>query len=171
MKDGKVCYHNAAQISDYGSLGHAEVVHMRIPPAAFPLFAAEYFALFDSKGNRPDQFQDRGREYRNLVGVPGGVSSDLAKALVAASQAAGDKLDFARGKGDDPDAPAVAFVMDTSVHPFYVAEQYHQFHDGFNPGEGYPKEYNDLAGSLAKAGTLGQSKCPNGLLGVGVLGL
>ena len=44
-KDGKVCYHNAAQISDYGGLGHAEVVKLRIPPASYPEFAAEYVKL------------------------------------------------------------------------------------------------------------------------------
>mmetsp|Transcript_15812 Transcript_15812/g.31890 ORF Transcript_15812/g.31890 Transcript_15812/m.31890 type:complete len:94 (-) Transcript_15812:194-475(-) len=30
--DGKVCYHNAGNVADYGKLGHAEVVSMRIPP-------------------------------------------------------------------------------------------------------------------------------------------
>ena len=30
-KDGKVCYHNAAFVSDYGSLGHGEVVRLKIP--------------------------------------------------------------------------------------------------------------------------------------------
>lgn len=61
-KDGKVCYHNALQVSDYGSLGHAEVVRLRIPPSSFRQFAGEYFALFDDKGQRPDQFGDRGPE-------------------------------------------------------------------------------------------------------------
>merc|ERR1719247_926922 len=42
MKDNKVCYHNAMQVSDYGSLGHAEVVAMRIPPSSFGAFAEEY---------------------------------------------------------------------------------------------------------------------------------
>ena len=30
-KDGKVCYHNAAFVSDYGSLGHGEVVRLKVP--------------------------------------------------------------------------------------------------------------------------------------------
>lgn len=170
-KDGKVCYHNAAQISDYGSLGHAEVVRLKIPPSKFSAFAEEYFKLFDDKGNRPDQLGDRGLEYRNIVGIPGGTKSPLAQELVAASKAAGDKLDFAVGKGDDPDARAVAFVMDTAKYPFYLGEVYHQFHDGFNWGENYPDVYNGITKKLVKAKLLDDAGCPNGMLGVGIAGL
>lgn len=170
-KNGKVCYHNAAQISDYGSLGHAEVVQVTIPSSQFTNFVTEYCKLFNAQGYRPDQFQDVGPEYRNLVGIPGGVDGPYAKLLVEASQKAGDKLDFARGKGNDPDRRALVFVMDTAEFPFFVAEQYHQFHDGFAWGENYPNSYNDLANTLAKEGTLGKSDCPNGLIGIGALGL
>ena len=128
--DGKVCYHNAANIADYGKLGHAEVVSLRIPANKFEDFAVEYFKLFDKDGFRPDQFGDRGLEYRNLVGVPGGKSSPYADLLVKASVATGDKLDFAVGRGDDKDVPKVSFIMDTADFPFFVGEQYHQFHDG-----------------------------------------
>lgn len=171
ITDGKVCYHNALSVGDYGDLGMAEVVSLRIPPSSFPQFAAEYFKLFSKDGYRPDQWGDRGTEYRNLVGLPGGVKSDLSKQLVETSTQNGDKLDFAKGKGDDADARALAFIMDTAQFPFYVAEQYHQFHDGFNLGENYPAQYNGLAGKLAKEGTLGSSACPNGLIGIGALGL
>ena len=171
MKDNKVCYHNAMQVSDYGSLGHAEVVAMRIPPSSFGAFAEEYCKLFDEKGNRPDQFGDRGLEYRNLVGIPGGTKSPLAKELVAASVRQGDKLDFASGKGTDPDARAISFVMDTEKHPFYLGEVYHQFHDGFAWGEDYPASYNSLAGKLVKAGVLEDKGCPNGMMGIGIAGL
>lgn len=169
---GRVCYHNALRVADYGSFGHAEVVALRdVPVSKFAAFCEEYFRLFDDKGNRPDQSGDRGLEYRNLVGVPGGSASPYAATLVEASKRTGDKLDFARGKGDDPDARATAFVMDSTKYPFYVAEQYHQFHDGFNYGENYPNSYNSLAFSLAKENNLGLSACPNGLLGLGALGL
>jgi len=170
-KDGKVCYHNGARIADYGSLGHAEVVRLKIPPSSFKDFAEEYCKLFDAQGNRADQGGDKGLEYRNLVGVPGGNQSIYAQQLVEASKAMGDKLDFAKGKGDDPDARATTFVMDTANFPFFVGEQYHQFHDGFKFGENYPDSYNNIANKLAKEGTLGVSNCPNGLLGIGALGL
>lgn len=170
-KNGKVCYHNALSISDYGSLGHAEVVSLKIPPSKFQDFVIEYCNLFSEQGYRPDQFGDKGLEYRNLVGVPGGVDGSYTKKLVDASIAAGDKLNFARGKGDDADQRALVWVMDSSKYPFYVAEQYHQFHDGFNFGENYPNSYNNLANKLNKDGKLGKSDCPNGLIGVGALGL
>jgi peptide methionine sulfoxide reductase MsrA len=168
--DGKVCYHNAANIADYGKLGHAEVVSLRIPANKFYDFAVEYCKLFNKDGFRPDQFGDRGTEYRNLVGIPGGKSSPLAELLVKASVSSGDKLDFAVGKGDDKDLPKVSFIMDTKDYPSFVAEQYHQFHDGFNFGENYPNSYNSLAATFAKKGEdFGQ--CPNGMLGVGLAGL
>lgn len=163
--DGKVCYHNSKRISDYGSLGHAEVVSLRIPPSSFKEFAIEYVNLFDKNGFRADQAGDRGSEYRNLVGFPGGAKSDVyLKQLVDASKENDDKLAFAEGLGDDPDRRALVFVMDTKSFSPFVAEQYHQFHDGFALGEGYPQSYNDIANILAKSGTLGSSDCPNGML-------
>jgi peptide methionine sulfoxide reductase MsrA len=169
---GKVCYHNAQNIADYGKLGHAEVVSVRIPPSAFKEFCVAYFTLFDKDGNRPDQAGDRGTEYRNLVGFPGGSkgSKELAQILIDASIATGDKLDFAVGKGDDKDLRKVSFLMDTAAFPFFVGEQYHQFHDGFNLNENYPGSYNNLAGTFAKGGESFGS-CPNGSLGLGFGGL
>uniref|UniRef100_A0A7S2UCK1 peptide-methionine (S)-S-oxide reductase n=1 Tax=Attheya septentrionalis TaxID=420275 RepID=A0A7S2UCK1_9STRA len=168
--DGKVCYHNAASVADYGKLGHAEVVGMKIPSSKFKDFAVEYFKLFDAKGDRPDQAGDRGGEYRSLVGVPGGAKGPYAKVLVDASIATGDKLDFAFGKGDDKDARKTSFVMDSEKFPFYVAEQYHQFHDGFNLNENYPSSYNNLASTFAKSGE-DFGSCPKGSLGLGIAGL
>jgi len=167
----KVCYHNAKNVGDYGTLGHAEVVAVRIPSSSFEDFTKEYFKLFDDKGNRPDQNGDRGSEYRNLIGIPGGSKSPYASKIISASQAVGDKLDFAAGKGNDRDARAVSFIMDTEKFPFFVGEQYHQFHDGFNLNENYPNSYNGLAAKLADEGKLGDNACPNGTFGLGVLGL
>ena len=168
--NGKVCYHNAQNIADYGKLGHAEVVALRIPTSKFEDFAKEYCKLFDKDGLRPDQFGDRGPEYRNLVGIPGGKSSPLADILVKASMASGDKLDFAIGKGDDADMPKVSFIMDTAKFPFFVAENYHQFHDGFRLDENYPDSYNMLARKFAEKGE-NFGSCPNGMMGLGIGGL
>jgi peptide methionine sulfoxide reductase MsrA len=169
--NGKVCYHNAMQVADYGKLGHAEAVGMRIPPSQFGLIAEEYCKLFSKDGLRPDQLGDRGTEYRNVVGVPGGVNSPYAKELVAASVKQGDKLDFAAGKGDDADRRGLVWIYDTAKYPFYLGEVYHQFHDGFAFGEDYPKVYNDLSAKKVKAGQLRDAGCPNGMLGVGIAGL
>jgi len=171
MKDGKVCYHNAMQMSDYGSLGHAEVVRLSIPPTKFKEFASEYFALFDAKGYRADQFWCRGLEYRSVVGIPGGEGSPLVKDLMEVSKATGDKLDFAIGKGSDNDVPSTAFVMDSTKFPFYQAEPYHQFHDGFNWNENYPDSYNGLTSKLLREKVVKDQGCPAGFVGIGVAGL
>jgi peptide methionine sulfoxide reductase MsrA len=168
-KDGKVCYHNAGNVADYGKLGHAEVVSLQIPPSKFRVFATEYCKLF-TNGMRPDQAGDRGLEYRNLVAVKGGSKSPLALELVKASQDTGDELDFAVGKGSDNDIARLIWIMDTDAFPFFVGEQYHQFHDGFNFGENYPGSYNSLAQKFAAAGE-DFGKCPNGSLGLGIGGL
>jgi peptide methionine sulfoxide reductase MsrA len=168
-KDGKVCYHNAANIADYGKLGHAEVVSLRIPPSKFQEFAVEYCRLFKN-GMRPDQLGDRGSEYRNLVAFKGGSKSPLAQQLVEASKATGDQLDFAVGKGSDEDIARLVWIMDIDQYPFFIGEQYHQFHDGFNFGENYPNSYNSLAQKYAQKGEYFGS-CPNGMMGVGIGGL
>lgn len=168
-ENGKVCYHNALNIADYGKLGHAEVVAVSIPPSKFRDFAVEYCKLFKN-GLRPDQNGDRGLEYRNVVGLKGGSKSPLAMELIEAIKQTGDQLDLAVGKGSDKDIPRLAWIMDTDQYPFFVAEQYHQFHDGFNIGENYPNKYNNLAKMFAdKKENFGT--CPNGLIGVGIGGL
>ena len=43
--NGRVCYHNAAQVADYGKLGHAEVVSLQIPASKYNDFAVEYCKL------------------------------------------------------------------------------------------------------------------------------
>jgi peptide methionine sulfoxide reductase MsrA len=167
--DGKVCYHNARNIADYGKLGHAEVVSLKIPKNKFKEFAVEYCKLFRN-GMRPDQAGDRGPEYRNLVAFQGGSKNPLALELVEASKATGDQLDFAVGKGDDDDIARLVWIMDIDKFPLYVAEQYHQFHDGFAMGENYPNSYNSLAQNFAAKGE-DFGSCPNGMVGLGVGGL
>jgi hypothetical protein len=141
------------------------------PNRPFPIFVSNIAIYSVRMGTDPISLEIEDRNIATLVGVPGGTSSTYATQLVEASKMNRDKLDFAKGRGNDPDRRALAFIMDTADFPFFVAEQYHQFHDGFNLGENYPPSYNNLAGKLAKEGTLGISDCPDGLLGVGVLGL
>ena len=129
---------------------------MTIPRSSYGDFAQEYFKLFAKDGSRPDQFGDRGLEYRNVVGVPGGKGSPLVKDLLEATLKQGDKVDFAQGKGSDADSKALVWIMDTAAHPSYRAENYHQFHDGFARGENYPDAYNSL-----RDGLQGDTACPS----------
>ena len=161
-KDGKVCYRNSASISDFRSLGHAEVVSVKIPKKYYFDFATVYFKLFNRIGDREDQFVEEGEELRNLVGFPGGVTSEyFVSRLVAAAKESGERFGLSRGQGDDPDTRARAFVMDSVEFPFYIAEKYNQFHDGNDYGENYPFRYNNLADLLDKERVLGRSECPN----------
>ena len=154
---GSVCYHNVARKNDYGKLGHSEIVALDgVPTNKFGKVAEEYFKLFTADGSRPDQFGDRGGEYRNVVGIPGGKNSPLYKDLLEACLAQGDKVDFAAGKGSDADVKAVVWIMDSTKFPAFRAENYHQFHDGFAQGENYPNSYNDLGKTL----DLEDTACP-----------
>jgi len=158
-----VCYHNMQGVADYGKLGHGECVGLKVPAATVKDFAAVYFDLFDKNGDRPDK-GDRGPEYRSLLGLPGGTASPLFPAVAAAAAARGVGLTLLAGKGDDPDTSGqrAVWVMDTAAFPFYQGEVYHQFHDGFVPGENYPeKEYNGMRDRAYKAGRLQPTGCPD----------
>ena len=132
---------------------------MKIPKSSFRDFCNVYFSLFDKNGDRPDQRGDRGPEYRSVVGIPGGVKSDLYPVLQAASAAS--PVNVIVGKGDDPDSPRETYVMDSAKFPFYLGEFYHQFHDGFMRGEDYPASYNNIKNNLASAGKLDDTYCPS----------
>ena len=128
-----------------------------MPPSAYPAFLDLYFDLFDAKGNRPDQFGDRGGEYRSVIGLPGGVKSELYKAVVAANRG---RMELKEGRGDDDDARGAVWVYDSEVFPAHRAENYHQFHDGFARGEDYPSSYNNIKNVLDADGALPDTGCP-----------
>lgn len=135
---------------------------MDIPPESYLDFAREYFKLFDAYGDRPDK-GDRGLEYRHLVGLPGGMNSYLYPALV---EAANGLVSFKEGSGSDPDnlGQASVWVYDNEVFPFHQAEVYHQYHDGFRPGEQYPDSYHNLRDQALQDGRLHKTGCPTRFL-------
>jgi len=158
---GLACYHNMMNIADYGGLGHGEVVGTDIPKSQVKGFADQYFSLFKDN-DRPDK-GDRGGEYRSLIGLPGGVNSDVFPIVQAAAQREGLNLKLLEGKGDDPDTlgKKSVWVMDTVKFPFHQAEVYHQYHDGFMMGEQYPESYNQLGKKAYTAGRLENTGCPD----------
>jgi peptide methionine sulfoxide reductase MsrA len=155
---GKVCYHNAQRTADYGQLGHAEAVQLDLPVAALPQFCERYFGLFGSRGFRHDP-QDRGGEYRSVLGLPGGVNSPLYAVVEAA--AAKSPMRLVAGRGDEPDTleSKSVLVYDSNRFPFYSAELYHQFHNDFI-GPPYGKAYNAINDVQYKAGSLRDTGCP-----------
>ena len=119
--------------------------------------------------------QDAGAGYRNMIGVPGGMDSPLMK-IIEEENVNGMRLLAGEGnkpnqKPSEDDVFNAVWIYDSSQLPFYPAEVYHQFHDGFNLDENYPASYNRLARELVATGGVVDSGCPNGLLGVGIGGL
>jgi hypothetical protein len=53
--------------------------------------------------------------------------------------------------------------MDTKKFPFRQAEIYHQFHNGFMPGEQYGSRYNTLAAKLFKENKISVTGCPDSI--------
>lgn len=161
--NGKVCYHNLQGIAEYGDLGHGEVVNLKVPEETVGAFAQQYFDLFGADGDRPDK-GDRGPEYRSLLGVPGGAASPYFKDIAEAATAKGIKL--VEGKGNDADTlgKRMVWVMDSDKFPFYQAEVYHQFHDGFMLNEQYPQEYNSIRDAKVAEGVLKPTGCPERIL-------
>ncbi|KAJ9520366.1 hypothetical protein QJQ45_030301 [Haematococcus lacustris] len=165
--DGKVCYYladprlpaasrhgpdAASPQTVYEKLGHAEVVKVQLSPEAqqqqqeFRRFADTYFKQFrrtaDGRMQRLDP-QDAGPGYRNVIGLPGGVSSPLFPVLQAANV---NGMELRAGSGNEwqqveregrqtampmeDDLLNVVWVVDSGTLPFYQAERYHQFHNG-----------------------------------------
>mmetsp|Transcript_6268 Transcript_6268/g.10394 ORF Transcript_6268/g.10394 Transcript_6268/m.10394 type:complete len:199 (+) Transcript_6268:565-1161(+) len=168
----RVCYHNMRQVADYGRLGHAEVVGMKIPTATLYDFAKRYFQLFvkyDLPGvsivDRADP-QDKGPEYRSLLGLPGGVhSAQYVEIQRAMKDVLGDSWTLMEGSGNEPDTllQRRVYVMDSSKFPFYRAEMYHQFHNDFQSPP-YGKEYNSLRDTFKEASLISETGCPEGMM-------
>jgi peptide methionine sulfoxide reductase MsrA len=158
---GKVCYHNPRSIGDYGRLGHAEAVQVEIPQSALPRFSKKYFDLFGTRGMRHDP-QDRGGEYRSVLGLPGGVDSPLFETVKQAALDSPGGMKLYLGRGDEPDTigDKAVLVYDSNKFPFYPGEVYHQFHNDFM-GPAYGRVYNELQTKKIEAGVLKSTGCPD----------
>merc|ERR1712172_394791 len=99
-----VCYHNPKNFSDYGMLGHAEVVQIHIPQesvaAAFGVYFSRFISLDNNSWDRPDYF-DQGAEYRSLLGFPGGLKNSAL--MSALKQANTHNMKLHAGSGSDAD--------------------------------------------------------------------
>lgn len=88
--------------------------------------------------------QDKGPGYRNVVGIPGGLDSELGQAFAAQNK---DNMKLVKGQGNtykngkptEGDVFNTVFVVDAAELPFHQAETYHQYHSGI--GKTFPREY------------------------------
>mmetsp|Transcript_23679 Transcript_23679/g.67427 ORF Transcript_23679/g.67427 Transcript_23679/m.67427 type:complete len:252 (+) Transcript_23679:85-840(+) len=160
-KHGSACYHNAANYSDYGILGHAEVVEVVVPldylEQAFNVYFGSFMQFDEGQWSRPD-FYDQGSEYRSVLGVPGGMEN---KRVLEAVKAADTKnITLRPGLGSDPDTFGgnSLYIMDSNKFPFIQAELCLQFHDDSQAT--YPAAYHKLRDSFVKRGRLANTSCP-----------
>jgi len=155
---GLVCYHNADSIGDYGQLGHAEAVHMVIPAEKFQDFSQVYADQFENGWRRDPQ--DRGGEYRSVVGIPGGIkNTKLVSILQPILEAAGLALVEGKGNEDDSLEAKVVYAMDSDKFPFYQAEMWHQFHDDMI--EKYDSNYHAIKSDFKKDCRIHPTGCPD----------
>uniref|UniRef100_A0A383W0J3 peptide-methionine (S)-S-oxide reductase n=1 Tax=Tetradesmus obliquus TaxID=3088 RepID=A0A383W0J3_TETOB len=172
--DGKVCYYyNGDPRTIYERLGHAEVVQVALSQQQqdaqqeFQAFAETYFKQFQQaprgRGMMRLDPQDAGPGYRNVVGLPGGVSSPYYKLLQAANV---NGMELREGKGNvyergqpvEGDEINVVWVVDSDELPFYRAEVYHQFHNGL--GKAFSPAYTrDLKQAVLSTGKIAPTGC------------
>mmetsp|Transcript_68964 Transcript_68964/g.121956 ORF Transcript_68964/g.121956 Transcript_68964/m.121956 type:complete len:253 (-) Transcript_68964:32-790(-) len=152
LGDGVFCYND-------GRL-HAEVVGLVIPESSVSRFAAAYWGMFVGKDR--SHTNDKGPNYRAVIGLPGGMDSSLMPAVQAAQDGmVSQRFELRKGAGDDPDTlgSAHVWVYDTAQFPFHQAEISHQFHDDYLSNGNYPSSYNDLVAVLQSTGRLNSTVC------------
>jgi peptide methionine sulfoxide reductase MsrA len=156
-KDSKVCYHNMKFDSDYGEMGHTEVVAVKVPNDRLLYFIEAFLRLFNDNGIRADP-QDQGGEYRTALGLPGGMDNDAVPVLKYFAEEKGMKVVAGKGNEKDTLKDKIIYVYNTSEFPFYAGELYHQYHDDMV--ERYGEEYAKLRDVAQQRGTLSLSRCP-----------
>ena len=160
--EGTVCYHNAANTSDYAALGHAEAVGLSMPSQALEQAAHVFFSSFivlpGTQIPAREDFFDPGPGYRASIGLPYGMDSPLIGSLQRA--AAARNMTLRRGAGSDADTLGTGSVWVVDSHKFalHQAELCLQFHD--NQTGTYPDSYHHLKDVMLANGRLKPSACP-----------
>lgn len=133
---GAVCYHGLPH-TDYSRLGHAEACSIQLDAisgeraqAQVAALAQTYFehgfqTLPDGRRQRLDP-NDMGAEYRNVIGLPGGMDNQELWPIIEAANSHGMRLQ--RGAIGDSEGEFVVYVYDSVEYPFFRGEEYHQFH-------------------------------------------
>lgn len=169
----KVCYYYTPEVDTiYEKLGHAEVVQVELrgeeKEDQFRRYAKTYFSEFrrlrNGKMQRQDP-QDTGAGYRNTIGIPGGVHSNLFKILqeenvntMNLKEGSGNEY-TGLGKAREDDELNTVWIIDSDKFPFYQAELYHQFHNGL--GKRFPTTYTkDLKEVAVENKIVKETGCP-----------
>jgi len=150
---GTACYHGWPHL-DYSRMGHAEAVSITLNAISGPEAAAQvsalaklffghgFVSLDDGRRQRLDP-QDAGAEYRNVIGLPGGMDNAELWPLIEAENTYGMPLIRVAldGPGDDTEDDHVVYVYDSNDFPFFRGEASHQFHKNSVIGRYVPPSY------------------------------
>ena len=138
---GYVCYHNGNVFTDYNKLGHAEAVSVELSYSKgadtideqtlgqFKLLVSHFFefgyvTLDDGSGKRQRlDPQDRGPEYRSVIGIPGGMKKNkiFYDEIVNANKEY--NMELIEGKGSnfgDVEGEFVVYIYDSLIFLFIV---------------------------------------------------
>lgn len=179
---GRVCYHSSVNMpgTDYHyALEHAEAAEVVLDDgprriSQFQEILVAFWEEFDVQDGsiwRLDP-QDEGAAYRPVIGLPGGVDSDLYPVLEQSNAAhkqiplqPGHDLSARGTPGTDTSEPGVSeviYVYDTALFPFYRAEQFHQYHPNYVIQRSVPESYlNDAKARAAALGKIDPTGCPD----------
>lgn len=180
---GTACYHGVPGL-DYSRLGHAEAVSVTLglhgmdAAAQLASLAAVYFEhgfATTAAGRQRLDPADEGAEYRNVIGLPGGMDNGAWFAIVQAANVYGMPLLRGAPSGDTQ-GEYVVYVYDSLRFPFFRAEESHQFHENSVIKRPVPREYLvDLKGVQRRLGRLdhdhGCLDPPMGFVGIVITGV
>jgi len=121
--------------------------------AQFKALVVKYFKAFVPGPDGWDRQDpgDAGRDYRNIVGIPGGANGPLYKIFIQNNV---HNMSIKVGDGglkDDSIDEGVVYVYDTVDFPFYRASTWHQFHTNDVLGRYVPPSYTQDAKNAALA--------------------
>jgi peptide methionine sulfoxide reductase MsrA len=164
--DGKVCYHGLPS-SSYGQLGHAEVVSVQLDMPDLPTAKTQFAALCKTffmegfkktpKGMQRLDPMDSGADYRNAIGLPGGVNSPLYS-IVQENNVY--DMPLLVGEGGDQKDEYVVWIYDSTLFPFFRGEPYHQFHPNAVLRRAIPTSYSsDSKNAAEAAGRIDDTGC------------
>ena len=143
---GQVCYHGGPAGTNYGVMGYAEAAQVMLDygkrKVQFTALVKRMFSSYKKVGGKWLRLdpQDYGPDYRNVIGLPGGVNGELYSIIVANNK---HSLKLIEGKGAKSDKldEGVVYIYDTAKFPFYRGERYHQFHANVVLGRACPPAY------------------------------
>eukprot|EP00928_Gymnodinium_smaydae_P018642 TRINITY_DN17101_c0_g1_i1.p1 TRINITY_DN17101_c0_g1~~TRINITY_DN17101_c0_g1_i1.p1 ORF type:complete len:352 (+),score=38.41 TRINITY_DN17101_c0_g1_i1:58-1113(+) len=148
---GTACYHSLPH-TDYSRMGHAEAVSVSLDienatiarsqvAALAKLYFEHGYNTVNGRRQRLDP-QDMGAEYRNVIGLPGGMSNADWWPLFEAANVYG--MPLVEGKGGlsgDTEGEYIVYVYDSNEFPFFRGERSHQFHANTVLGRPVPRSY------------------------------